>query len=135
MSLLKADTMHFDRFITFLTGIVDLQIKVGPSSSMCFASGMNEADKLMAMYLVPTYSLLFVAVLSYFVRNYGAVFYEGSWRTWCKRCRERLCSCFGVCCKENQQNERIWFKNPIHTICTIFVFCYTTITSKSQTST
>lgn len=124
MFFLKADTMKFDSLITFITGIVDLQIKVG--QMYCFASGMNEADKLMAMYLVPAYAIVFVFILSYIVRNHADTFYDGAWRTWCKGFK-----CFGLASEtDDRQGERKWFKNPIHTICTIIVFCYTTITGK-----
>ena len=59
---------HFDPFITFVIGIANLQFKTGTGS--CLVRGIDEADKLMIMYAIPTYVLLLVFVLAKVIRLY-----------------------------------------------------------------
>ena len=67
----------------------------------CFAKGIDDADKLMLMYAIPVYVILLVIVLAKLV---------GAFPEWCF-------------------SKRI--KAPFRGICTIFVLCYTDITSIS----
>lgn len=66
--LTKKGMPQFDPFITFVIGMANLQFKGGGAS--CLVYGIDEADKLMIMYAVPTYVLLLVFLLAKVIRIY-----------------------------------------------------------------
>ncbi|KAK3755583.1 hypothetical protein QZH41_005963 [Actinostola sp. cb2023] len=82
----------------FVIGLANIQIKTGGS---CLMTNITDADKLMLMYLLPTYILVSVFILAKVVRK---------WPNWC-------------------YSRRV--KSPFRALCTLFVLCYTNITSIS----
>lgn len=71
------------------------------TNGFCLAKGLDDADKLMIMYALPMFVILTVWLLSQLVRRYPQ---------WCLSQR---------------------FRAPHRAICTIFVLCYTDITTIS----
>lgn len=98
MSLLFIEGFSVDTFMQFIIGLANLQIKAGGS---CLLTDITDADKLMLMYLLPTYILASVFILAKIVRR---------WPNWCYSRRVRA---------------------PFRALCTLFVLCYTNITSIS----
>ena len=72
-----------------------------PNHSFCFAASIDDLDKLMLMYAIPVYVILVVIILAKLI---------GAYPQWCFSKRVRA---------------------PFRGICTIFVLCYTDITSIS----
>ena len=97
MKLLTPDGFEFDPFIEFVIAFTNIRVQVG-DHSFCLAKGLDDADKLMIMYAIPTYTLLVVVVLKKLVDAYP---------DWCF-------------------SQRV--KGPFRAICTILVLCYTDIT-------
>lgn len=98
MNLLFIEGFDVDIFMKFIIGLANLQIQTGGS---CLLTNINDADKLMLMYLLPTYILASVFILAKVVRR---------WPNWC-------------------YSRRV--KAPFRALCTLFVLCYTNITSIS----
>ncbi|XP_068686541.1 uncharacterized protein [Montipora foliosa] len=97
MKLLTPEKFQFDPFIEFVIGLVNIQIRFG-HHSICFAKGLDDADKLMMMYAIPTFILMVVSFLKWLV---------GAYPNWCF-------------------SKRV--KAPFRAICTLIVLCYTDIT-------
>ena len=100
VKLLTPDGFEFDPFIEFVIAFTNFRVQVG-DHSFCLAKGLDDADKLMIMYAIPTYTLLVVVVLKKLVDA------RPDW-------------CF---------SQRV--KGPFRAICTILVLCYTDITGIS----
>ncbi|KAJ7363221.1 hypothetical protein OS493_011502 [Desmophyllum pertusum] len=98
MKVITPDGFKFDPFIEFLIGLTNFQVKTG-GGGICFAAGLDDADKLAIMYVLPTYVLVLVIGLAKAVGNNP---------NWCFSKRVRAA--------------------PFRAICTIFVLCYTDIT-------
>lgn len=71
------------------------------NNGICLAKGLDDADKLMLEYAVPVFALVVVFLLTIIVKRFPGWFYS----------------------------RRV--TNPLRALCTIFVLCYTTITSIS----
>ena len=97
MKLLTPDGFEFDPFIEFVIAFTNIRIQFG-GHSFCLAKGLDDADKLMIMYAIPTYVILVVWLLTKLV---------GAYPDWCF-------------------SKRV--KAPFRAICTILVLCYTDIT-------
>ena len=100
MELLTPDEFQFDPFMEFFIGLSNLRIQLF-RHSFCLAEGLDDADKLVIMYALPTFVMLVVWVLTQLVTRYP---------DWCFSRRVRA---------------------PHRAICTIFVLCYTNITTIS----
>jgi len=98
MKVITPDGFKFDAFIEFLIGLANFQFKAG-SGGICFAEGLDDADKLAIMYALPTYVLVLVILLAKCV---------GDRPNWCFSKRVRAA--------------------PFRAFCTIVVLCYTDIT-------
>lgn len=70
-------------------------------TGICFTKGLDEADELMITYILPTYILMVVYFTAKAVRR---------WPNW-------------------RYSRKV--KSPFSALCTLFVFCYTNITSIS----
>ena len=98
MKVITPDGFAFDPFIEFIIGLANFQFKTG-SGGICFAAGLDDADKLAIMYVLPTYVLVVAVLLA------KAVSYFPNW-------------CFSKKVRAA----------PIRAVCTIVVLCYTDIT-------
>ena len=98
MKVITPDGFKFDHFIEFIIGLANFQLKVG-SGGICFAEGLDDADKLVIMYALPTFVLVVVVVLAKSV---------GWYPNWCFSKRVKAA--------------------PFRAFCTIVVLCYTDIT-------
>ena len=94
MRYLAPDGFLFNSFSEFVIALTNCQIKVG-NSSFCLVKGLDDADKLMAMYLIPVYVIAVVVLLAKMVSAFP---------NWCFSRRVRA---------------------PFRGICTILVLCYT----------
>ena len=97
MRYLAPDGFTFNSFSKFVIALTNCQIKVG-SKSFCLVKGLDDADKLMVMYLIPVYVLVVVVLLARIVSAFP---------NWCFSRRVRA---------------------PFRGICSILVLCYTDIT-------
>ena len=97
MKLLTPDGFEFDPFIEFFIAFTNIRIHVG-ENSFCLAKGLDDADKLMIMYAIPTYVIVVVWLLTKLV---------GAYPNWCF-------------------SKRV--KAPFRAVCTILVLCYTDVT-------
>ena len=97
MRYLAPDGFQFNCFSEFVIALTNFQIKVG-SNSFCLVKGLDDADKLMVMYLIPVYVIAIVVLLAKMVSAFP---------NWCFSRRVRA---------------------PFRGICTILVLCYTDIT-------
>ena len=97
MRYLAPDRFTFNTVSAFVIALTNCQIKVG-SESFCLVKDLDDADKLMVMYLVPVYVIVIVVVLAKMVSAFP---------NWCFSTR---------------------VKAPFRGICTILVLCYTDIT-------
>ena len=98
MKIITPEGFTFDPFIEFIIGLANFQFKTG-GGGICFAAGLDDADKLAIMYALPTYVLVLVIVLARAVGNHPNWWFS-------KRVRAA----------------------PFRAFCTIFVLCYTDIT-------
>ena len=98
MNVVTPDGFKFDPFIEFIIGLANFQLKVG-SGGICFAKGLDDADKLAILYVLPTYVLVLVVLLAKSV---------GWFPNWCFSRRVKAA--------------------PFRALCTIVVLCYTDIT-------
>lgn len=98
MKVITPDGFKFDAFMEFVIGLANFQLKAG-SGGVCFAKGLDDADKLVIMYALPTYVLLLVVLLAKAVGRYP---------NWCFSKRVKAA--------------------PFRALCTIVVLCYTDIT-------
>ena len=130
MKILTPEGFTFDPFIEFLVALCNLQIHT--AHGMCFASGLNNADKLIIMAAVPVVE---VAILKLLTCLYPL------WRRALQRLYDRLrhsqC-CTGTCYCRNAFLR--WLDNCWESInergengftyafCTIAVLCYVDIT-------
>lgn len=101
MNVITPSGFQFDPFIEFLIGLGNFQFKIGSARSggICFAAGLDDADKLAIMYALPTFVLVLVMLLARAVGNHPNWWFS-------KRVRAA----------------------PFRAFCTIFVLCYTDIT-------
>ena len=97
MRYLAPDGFLFNDFSEFVMALTNFQINVG-SEGFCLVKGLDDADKLMTMYLIPVYVILIVVLLAKMVSAFP---------NWCFSRRVRA---------------------PFRGICTILVLCYTDIT-------
>ena len=97
MRYLAPDGFLFNDFSEFVIALTNFHIKVG-SKSFCLVKGLDDADKLMTMYLIPVYVILIVVLLAKMVSAFP---------DWCFSRRVRA---------------------PFRGICTILVLCYADIT-------
>ena len=97
MRYLAPDGFRFNSFSEFVIALTNFQIKVG-SRSFCLIKGLDDADKLMVMYLMPVSVIAIVVLLAKMVSAFP---------NWCFSRRVRA---------------------PFRGICTILVLCYTDIT-------
>ncbi|XP_020603402.1 uncharacterized protein LOC110042376 [Orbicella faveolata] len=97
MRYLVPDGFLFNNFSEFVIALTNCQIKVG-SNSFCLVKGLDDADKLMVMYLIPVYVIVIVVLLAKMVSAFP---------NWCFSTR---------------------VKAPFRGICTILVLCYSDIT-------
>ena len=97
MKLLTPDGFEFDPFIEFFIAFTNIRIHFG-DHGFCLAKGLDNADKLMIMYAIPTYVIVVVWLLTKVVGAYP------NWRF----------------------SKRV--KAPFRAVCTILVLCYTDIT-------
>ena len=97
MKLLTPDEFEFDSFIEFFIALSNIRIHFG-DHGFCLAKGLDDADKLMIMYAIPTYVIVVVWLLTKVV---------GAYPNWCF-------------------SKRV--KAPFRAVCTILVLCYTDIT-------
>ena len=97
MRYLAPDGFRFNNFSEFVIALTNFQIKVG-SNSFCLIKGLDDADKLMLMYLIPVSVIAIVVLLAKLVSAFP---------NWCFSRRVRA---------------------PFRGICTILVLCYTDIT-------
>ncbi|KAL9973300.1 hypothetical protein ACROYT_G019732 [Oculina patagonica] len=98
MKVITPDGFTFDPFIEFVIGLANFQFKTG-GGGICFAAGLDDADKLAIMYALPTYVLVLVICLARAVSNHPNWWFS-------KKVRAA----------------------PFRAFCTIFVLCYTDIT-------
>lgn len=98
MKVITPQGFKFDPFIEFIIGLANFQFKTG-SGGVCFAAGLDDADKLAIMYALPTYVLVLVILLARAVGKHPNWWFS-------KRVRAA----------------------PFRAFCTIFVLCYTDIT-------
>ncbi|PFX34290.1 hypothetical protein AWC38_SpisGene801 [Stylophora pistillata] len=97
MKVITPGGFQFDCFIEFLIGLGNFKFKIG--GGICFAAGLDDADKLAIMYVLPTFVLVLVMLLARAVGNHPNWWFS-------KRVRAP----------------------PFRAFCTIFVLCYTDIT-------
>lgn len=97
MSYIAPDGFIFNSFSEFVIALTNCQIKVG-SKSFCLIKDLDDADKLMAMYLIPVYVIVIVVLLAKIIKVFP---------NWCFSRRVRA---------------------PFRGICSILVLCYTDIT-------
>lgn len=100
ITLLTPGSFEFDPFMEFLIGLANLQLRTGDSGT-CFSQGLDEADKLAIMYVLPGFLLLLVYIIAKLVKRFP------NWRY--------------------SRNVRA----PFSAFSTIFVLCYTNITGIS----
>lgn len=98
MKVITPAGFNFDPFIEFVIGLANFQFKTG-SGGVCFAAGLDDADKLAIMYALPTYVLVLVILLARAVGKHPNWWFS-------KRVKAA----------------------PFRAFCTIFVLCYTDIT-------
>ena len=91
--LVRVDTV-FDPFIQFIIGLCYMQIKLGT----CIMQGLDNADKLAFLYIFPYTTMVFMFILSRFVRAFPNCWFS-------RRVRA-----------------------PFRGVCAVFVFCYTDLT-------
>ena len=102
MDLLTPDEIHFGPFIQIIIGLSHFRLNLDPiDHGFCLAERFDDADNLMIMYALPMFVILTVWFLSQLVRRYPQ------------------------CCL----SKRV--RAPHRAICTIFVLCYTNITTIS----
>ena len=99
MKLLTPDGFEFDPFIEFFIALTNIRVHLGENNTgFCLAKHLDDVDKLMIMYAVPTFVIAVVVLLAKLVRMYPE---------WCFSQKVRY---------------------PVRAICTIFVLCYTDVT-------
>ena len=98
MKVITPAGFQFDPFMEFVIGLANFQLKTG-SGGVCFAAGLDDADKLAIMYALPTYVLVLVILLARAVGKHPNWWFS-------KRVKAA----------------------PFRAFCTIFVLCYTDIT-------
>ena len=101
MKVITPNGFKFDPFIEFVIGLANFQLRLG-SRGICFAKGLDDADKLVIMYVLPTYVIVLVILLAKVV---------GWYPNWCFSRRVKAA--------------------PFRAFCTIVVLCYTDITQIS----
>lgn len=130
MKILTPQGFTFDPVIEFLVALCNLQIHT--THGICFASGLNNADKLIIMAAVPVVEIVILMLLT-------------SLYPLCRRALQRLydrlqhSQC--TCCPGTCRNAfRTWLSNLwesfnergengfVYTFCTIAVLCYVDIT-------
>ena len=102
MKLLTPDGFEFDPVIEFVIGFTNVYIHIG-DHSFCFIKGLNDADKMLSLSLIPLLVLVTVGVLKSFVDRYPD-------------------------CTLSRMVLRRTPTAPYRAVCTIFVLCYTNIT-------
>lgn len=130
MKILTPQGFTFDPVIEFLVALCNLQIHIG--HGICFASGLNNADKLIIMAAVPVVEIVILMFLK--------ILYP-LWRRALQRLYDRLQQsqcCRGSCCCRNaflRWLENCWeaFNERgengfAYAFCTIAVLCYVDIT-------
>jgi len=100
IALLTPGSFEFDDFMEFLIGLANLQLRVDDKGS-CFSEGLDEADKLVIMYVLPGFLILLVYIIAKVVKRFP---------NWCYSRKVR---------------------SPFSAFSTIFVLCYTNITGIS----
>lgn len=130
MKILTPEGFKFDPFIEFLVALCNLRIHT--AHGICFASGLNNADKLIIMAAVPIVEIVILKLLT--------ILYP-LWRRALQRLYDKLqhsqC-CRGTCCCRNA--FLTWLNNCwesfsergengfAYAFCTIAVLCYVDIT-------
>ncbi|EDO48138.1 predicted protein [Nematostella vectensis] len=100
LTLLLNEGFSLDSFMQFIIGLANTQLKFQQEGT-CLLKGIDDADKLVIMYLLPTWVLVSVVILS--------------------KCVQKKPDC---CYSKH-------VKAPFRAFCTLFVLCYTNITSIS----
>ena len=131
MKILTPQGFTFDPFIEFLVALCNLRIQI--AHGICFASGLNNADKLIIMAAVPVVEI-FVFMLLTILFPY--------WRRALQRLYDRLQ--LSECCPGTCRNAFMrWLNNCwvsinergengfTYAFCTIAVLCYVDITHVS----
>ena len=130
MKTLTPERFNYDPFIEFLVALSNLQIHA--AGGMCFASGLNNADKLIIMAGVTAVEILILLFLTKCRRV------TRSWEKlviWiCRKFRDsercpQACKNFANGCLESF-NERVQ-KGFAYAYCTIAVLCYVNIADVS----
>ena len=133
MKVLTPEGFKYDPFIEFLAALSNLEIHIG--LGICFAAGLNNADKLIIMAIVPVVEIAVLKLITLL---------NPTWRRALERLYNRLqrneC-CPGACCCRNAFSTWLnscWeaFNNRVengfaYAYCTIFVLCYFDITNIS----
>lgn len=107
MKLLTPDGFEFDPVIEFLIAFTNVHVDIS-DHSFCLLKGLNDADKLFTLSLIPLFVLVAVSILKCFVDR------------------------FPDCCF-SRKVLRTTPNAPYRAVCTIFVLCYTDITRISLT--
>ena len=102
MKLLTPDGFEFDPVIEFLIAFTNVHIDIS-DHSFCLLKGLNDADKLFTLSLIPLFVLVAVGVLKCLIDRFPDWYFS----------RKVL---------------RTTPNAPYRAVCTIFVLCYTDIT-------
>ena len=107
MKLLTPDGFEFDPVIEFVIAFTNVHVDIS-DHSFCLLKGLNDADKLFTLSLIPLFVLVAVSVLKCLVDRFP---------DWCF----------------SRKVLRTTPNAPYRAVCTIFVLCYTDITRISLT--
>ena len=131
MKILTPQGFTFDPFIEFLVALCNLRIHI--AHGICFASGLNNADKLIIMAAVPPVEIVILKLLTILFPY---------WRRALQRLYDRLQH--SQCCAGACRNAFMTWLNNFwasfnergengftHAFCTIAVLCYFDITRTS----
>ena len=130
MKILTPERFNYDPFIEFLVALSNLQIH--KAGGICFASGLNNADKLiiMASFAVAEMGiLLLLTMCSRVTRAWEKLVRWVYGKLEKSQCCQRACKDFSQRCLESF-NERVQ-NGFAYAYCTIAVLCYVDITDVS----
>ena len=130
MKILTPQEFTFDPFIEFLVALCNLQIHT--AHGICFASGLNNADKLIIMAAVPVVEIAILKLLTILYplwrralqRLYNRLRYSQCCRDTCC-CRNAFLTWLDNCWESFNERGENGFA---YAFCTIAVLCYVDIT-------
>ena len=131
MKILTPDRFNYDPLIEFLAGLSNLRPSIG--DGICFASGLNNADKLIIMAGFAFVEIVILMFLTIVFPLWKRAFQNRNDRLQRSQCCPGTCRNASLRCLNNLRksfNERVE-TGYAYAYCTIAVLCYVNITHVS----